>query len=270
MRVFAFSHPISGKSLTAAQDVQGVWREAVIKEGRFVLTEQSVDSSQPAPGPPLKPAAIFCAGINYADHAREFGSAQQLYPTIFMKNPACAIGAEPVLLPRFLRSDAVDYEAELAVYIGRDCHNVTPDRALDYVLGYTCANDISARDWQKEWGGGQWSRGKSFDTFCPLGPCIVTPAAIPDPQNLQVSFRLNGTTLQSAHTSSMQFSVADLIAFLAASSTLPAGSVILTGTPAGIGMAQKPPRWLRPGDVLEVEISGIGILKNTVREEALA
>lgn len=269
MRVFVFTESPSGKSLTAAQDARGVWRETIINDGRFVLTDQPVDTAQPTPGPPLKPTAIFCAGINYADHAKEFGSIQQVHPTIFMKNPACAIGAEPVHLPRFLRSDAVDYEAELAVYIGRDCHNVTAAQALDYVLGYSCANDVSARDWQKDWGGGQWSRGKSFDTFCPLGPCIVTPEAIPDPQNLQVSFRLNGTTMQSAHTSSMQFSVADLIAFLAASSTLPAGSVILTGTPAGIGMAQKPPRWLRPGDVMEVEITGIGILKNTVAEERL-
>ncbi len=267
MRVFAFTNPENGRSLTAAQDAQGVWREAVVKDGRFRLTEQPVDATQPASGPPLKPTAIFCAGINYANHAEEFGCTQQLHPTIFMKNPAAAIGAETVLLPRFLRSDDVDYEAELAVFIGRDCHNVTAAQALDYVLGYTCANDVSARDWQKEWGGGQWSRGKSFDTFCPLGPCIVTPEEIPDPQNLQVSFRLNGATMQSAHTSSMQFSVADLIAFLAASSTLPAGSIILTGTPAGSGMAQKPPRWLQPGDVMEVEISGIGILKNTVREE---
>ena len=267
MRVYAFSHPSDGQLIHAVQAQDGAWREAIIRDGRFVLTDRAVDASRPAPGSPFVPRAIFCAGVNYADHAKEFGSKQQPYPTIFMKNPASATGPGPVRLPRFLRSDAVDYEAELAVLIGRDCRNVTPAQALDHVLAYTCANDVSARDWQKEWGGGQWCRGKSFDTFCPLGPCLVTPDEIPDPQRLQVSFRLNGETKQSAPTSSMQFSVADLIAFLAASSTLPAGSVILTGTPAGVGMAQQPPRWLRPGDVMEVEISGIGVLRNEVREE---
>ena len=245
MRVFAFTDPATGQRVAAAQDAAGVWREAIINAGRFALTESVVDHRHPAPGAPFTPRAIFCAGVNYADHAKEFGSQQQTHPTIFMKNPASATGSGTVLLPRFLRSDAVDYEAELAVVIGRDCHNVTSAQALDYVLAYTCANDVSARDWQKEWGGGQWCRGKSFDTFCPLGPCLVTPDEIPDPQELQVSFRLNGTTMQSAATATMQFSVADLIAFLAASSTLPAGSVILTGTPAGVGMAQKPPRWLQ-------------------------
>jgi len=268
MRIHAFSRPADGTLLHAAQDSSGTWREAIIREGRFVLTDRPADVSRPAKGTPYAPRAIFCAGVNYADHAKEFGSKQQAHPTIFMKNPGSATGAGPVLLPRFLRSDAVDYEAELAVIIGRDCRNVTPAQALDYVLAYTCANDVSARDWQKEWGGGQWCRGKSFDTFCPLGPCLVTTDEIPDPQQLQVSFRLNGETKQSAHTSSMQFKVADLIAFLAGSSTLPAGSVILTGTPAGVGMAQKPPRWLQPGDVMEVEISGIGILRNVVEEES--
>lgn len=268
MRVYAFTHPTEGHFIQAAQDPTGQWRAVAIRDGRFTLTHRPVDTRRPAVGAPFMPRAIFCAGVNYADHAKEFGSKQQTHPTIFMKNPASASGSGPVLLPRFLRSDAVDYEAELAVIIGRDCHNVTPAQALDYVLAYTCANDVSARDWQKEWGGGQWCRGKSFDTFCPLGPCLVTPDEIPDPQQLQVSFRLNGETKQSAHTSSMQFKVADLIAFLAASSTLPAGSVILTGTPAGVGMAQQPPRWLKPGDIMEVEISGIGTLRNEVREEA--
>jgi len=268
MRVFAFSDPTSGQRVSAAQDSQGIWREALIQSARFTLTERIVDHRTPWAGAPITPSAIFCAGVNYADHAKEFGSKQQAHPTIFMKNPASATGSGPVLLPRFLRSDAVDYEAELAVVIGRACHNVTPAQALDYVLAYTCANDVSARDWQKEWGGGQWCRGKSFDTFCPLGPCLVTPDEIPDPQQLQVSFRLNGAPMQSAATATMQFGVADLIAFLAASSTLPAGSVILTGTPAGVGMAQKPPRWLQPGDVMEVEISGLGVLRNVVREEA--
>jgi 2-keto-4-pentenoate hydratase/2-oxohepta-3-ene-1,7-dioic acid hydratase in catechol pathway len=269
MRIHAFDSVAEGRRVHAAQDAAGVWREAVIRDGRFLLTERAIDASRPAKGTPFDPRAIFCAGVNYADHAKEFGSKQQTHPTIFMKNPASATGGGAVRLPRFLRSDAVDYEAELAVIIGRDCRNVAPARALDHVLAYTCANDVSARDWQKERGGGQWCRGKSFDTFCPLGPCLVTPDEIPDPQRLHVRFRLNGETRQSAPTSSMQFQVADLIAFLSGSATLPAGSVILTGTPAGVGMAQTPPRWLRPGDVMEVEIEGIGILRNTVEEESL-
>jgi 2-keto-4-pentenoate hydratase/2-oxohepta-3-ene-1,7-dioic acid hydratase in catechol pathway len=163
----------------------------------------------------------------------------------------------------------VDYEGELAVVIARDCKNIKPSEALDYVLGYCCANDISARDWQKQWGGGQWSRGKSFDTFCPIGPSLVTADEIPNPHDLHLTFRLNGEVRQSAHTSQMQYSVAEIIAFLSGSSTLPAGSILLTGTPSGVGMGQKPPQFLKPGDVMEVEISGLGLLQNTVQEEVL-
>lgn len=268
MKIFAFTDPRTGRRVEAARQADGAWRRVEARDGRYALTDQAV-----APGTPLpcvRPTAIFCAGVNYSDHAKEFGSQQQPHPTVFMKSPASiAADGQNVRLPRFLRSDKVDYEGELAVAIGRDCRNVTPAQALDYVAGYCCANDVSARDWQKEWGGSQWSRGKSFDTFCPLGPCLVTPDEIPDPQQLRLRFRLNGEVRQDAHTSSMQFGVAQLIAFLAGSSTLPAGSVILTGSPAGVGMARNPPTWLRPGDVMEVEIDGIGILRNPVEEEIL-
>jgi 2-keto-4-pentenoate hydratase/2-oxohepta-3-ene-1,7-dioic acid hydratase in catechol pathway len=161
----------------------------------------------------------------------------------------------------------VDYECELAVVIGKACKNVTRHAALDYVLGYTCANDVSARDWQLKRGGGQWCRGKSFDTFAPLGPCLVTPEDIPDPNTLAIKTVLNGDVVQDWNTNDMIFDVPALIEFLSGSTTLPAGTVILTGTPHGVGMARKPPLWLQPGDVCTIEIENIGALTNPVEDE---
>jgi len=163
----------------------------------------------------------------------------------------------------------VDYEGELAVVIGRRCKNVAVEEALAAVLGYCCANDVSARDWQKrpELGGGQWCRGKSFDTFCPLGPCLATPAAIPNPNALRLTTSVSGEIRQDASTDDMIFSVAQLIAFLSGSTTLEPGTVILTGTPSGVGMGSDPPRWLRPGDAVQVTIEGIGTLTNPVVAE---
>ena len=153
--------------------------------------------------------------------------------------------------------------------IGRRCKNVARTEALDYVLGYTCANDVSARDWQKlpELGGGQWCRGKTFDTFAPLGPCLVTAAAIPNPNALQLRTLLNGTCVQDARTDDMIFDVPALIEFLSGSTTLLPGTVILTGTPEGVGMAADPPRWLKPGDSVSIEIEAIGQLTNPVIAE---
>jgi len=174
---------------------------------------------------------------------------------------------DPILLPRHLRSDQVDYECELAVVVGRRCKNVARDRALDYVLGYTCANDVSARDWQGKWGGSQWCRGKTFDTFAPMGPCLVTPDEIPDPNALAIKLLVNGEALQDWNTNDMIFSVPALIEFLSGSTTLLPGTVILTGTPHGVGFARRPPRWLTPGDTATVEIERIGSLTNPVEEE---
>jgi 2-keto-4-pentenoate hydratase/2-oxohepta-3-ene-1,7-dioic acid hydratase in catechol pathway len=173
----------------------------------------------------------------------------------------------PILLPRYLHSDQVDYECELAVVIGRDCKNVSVEDALDYVLGYTCANDVSARDWQKFHGGGQWVKGKSFDTFCPLGPILVTADRIPNPQILPIRTILNGQIKQESFTGDMIFSVAEIIAFLSGSTTLRAGTVILTGTPPGVGVGASPPHFLKPGDEVCVEITGIGRLRNPVVAE---
>lgn len=219
---------------------------------------------------PLSPVQILCIGLNYRRHAIESGAAIPDRPVLFAKGINTTQHPDGAIeLPVHLKSEEVDYECELAVVIGKSCKNVSRAEALNYVLGYTCCNDVSARDWQLKLGGGQWCRGKFFDTFCPLGPVLVTRDEIPDPNNLALSTRLNGATVQSANTSDMIFPVAALIEFLSSSTTLPAGTVILTGTPPGVGMAQKPPRWLRPGDVVEVEIERIGTLSNPVVAETI-
>jgi 2-keto-4-pentenoate hydratase/2-oxohepta-3-ene-1,7-dioic acid hydratase in catechol pathway len=217
---------------------------------------------------PVAPAALFCIGMNYRRHAEEWNVQPPQFPTLFMKSPAAVQNpGDPILLPRHLRSDEVDYEAELAVVIGKRCKNVAKDRALEYVLGYTCANDVSARDWQGKWDGSQWSRGKTFDTFAPLGPCLVLKDEIPDPAALKIRTVLNGTVLQDWRTDDMIFDVPTLVAFLSGSTTLLPGTVILTGTPHGSGFARKPPVWLKPGDNISIEIDRIGALTNPVAEE---
>lgn len=220
---------------------------------------------------PVAPAQILGIGLNYRRHAQESGMAIPAQPVLFMKgiNAVQHPGA-PIVLPTALRSDEVDYECELAVVIGRTCRNATRDTALDHVLGYTCANDVSARDWQLRKGGGQWCRGKTFDTFAPLGPCLALRDEIGDPGRLRITTKVNGELLQDSNTSDLIFDVPSLIAFLSGSTTLPPGTVILTGTPQGVGMARKPPRWLRAGDTVVVEIEGIGRLENPVVAEGPA
>jgi 2-keto-4-pentenoate hydratase/2-oxohepta-3-ene-1,7-dioic acid hydratase in catechol pathway len=218
---------------------------------------------------PVVPAQILCVGLNYRRHAAETNARIPERPILFVKgiNTVQSPG-DPILLPRHLRSDEVDYECELAVVIGRAAKNVPRARALDYVLGYTCANDVSARDHQIKLGGGQWCRGKFFDTFAPLGPRLVTADEIPDPGTLAISTTLNGERVQDSRTSDMIFDVPALIEYLSGSTTLVPGTVILTGTPKGVGMARKPePRWLRPGDSVTIEIEKIGRLTNPVAVE---
>lgn len=219
---------------------------------------------------PVAPRAILGIGVNYRRHAAEFGVAVPARPVLFLKPPsALQHPGAPIELPVVLPSETVDYEGELAVVIGRRCKNVAVEEALAAVLGYCCANDVSARDWQKrpELGGGQWCRGKSFDTFCPLGPCLATPALIPNPNALRLTTSVSGELRQDASTDDMIFSVAQLIAFLSGSTTLEPGTVILTGTPSGVGMGSDPPRWLRPGDAVQITIEGIGTLTNPVVAE---
>jgi 2-keto-4-pentenoate hydratase/2-oxohepta-3-ene-1,7-dioic acid hydratase in catechol pathway len=219
---------------------------------------------------PLQPAAIFCIGLNYRRHAAETGAALPEWPVLFMKSPGAVQDPEaPITLPTTLASGQVDYEGELAVVIGRRCRNVSRDEALKAVAGFTCGNDVSARDWQKQWGGGQWCRGKTFDTFAPLGPVLVSPSELANPLALGLRTTLNGARVQEGNTSDMIFDVPSLIAFLSGSTTLLPGSVIFTGTPEGVGMAAHPPRWLQPGDLVSVEIEGIGTLTNPVVAETL-
>ena len=217
---------------------------------------------------PVEPRAILCIGLNYRRHAEEGGAAIPENPVVFMKTPSAVQNPDdPIFLPTRLASHEVDYECELAVVIGKSCKNVSRGDALDYVMGYTCANDVSARDWQIKWGGSQWCRGKTFDTFCPLGPYITTVDEITNPNELSIKTILNGKVMQDWNTNDMIFDVPTLIEFLSGSTTLAPGTVILTGTPHGVGFARKPPIYLKDGDEVIIEIEKIGSLSNPVRNE---
>lgn len=211
--------------------------------------------------PIAEPNKIVCVGLNYRDHAEESGQPIPESPILFAKFPNTVIGpGEPIKVPSITKQ--VDYEAELGVVIGRVASEVSVEDALDYVLGYTCVNDVSARDLQ--FADGQWVRGKTLDTFCPTGPWIVTTDEIPDPQNLGIKCLVNGNVMQDSSTKQMIFSVAELVSFISQGITLEAGDLIATGTPPGVGFARKPPLYLQPGDVVRVEIEGIGTLENPV------
>jgi len=213
---------------------------------------------------PIKPRAILCIGLNYRKHAEESGASIPDYPILFMKNPYAATGnGQPIKLPKVC-GDEVDYEAELAVVIAKPALNVSKEDALNYVLGYTAANDISARLWQTKLGGSQWNRAKGFDTFAPMGPVLVTADDIPDQNALAVRSELNGQEMQSSTTADMIFDVPTLIEFLSQDTTLLPGTVILTGTPQGIGWARDPKVLLKPGDTITVEVEKIGQLTNPV------
>jgi 2-keto-4-pentenoate hydratase/2-oxohepta-3-ene-1,7-dioic acid hydratase in catechol pathway len=214
---------------------------------------------------PVAPAMVVCIGLNYAKHAAEGGKPPPDRPVWFMKLPGAIVASgEPIRLPLKQPSTKVDYEAELAIVLSKECRDATRANALDFVLGYTCANDVSARDWQRDFGGGQWNHAKSFDTFCPLGPVLVTKDEIPNPNALRIRSLLNGHVMQDSSTSDMIFDVPAIIEFLSADKTLPAGTLILTGTPEGVGFARKPPVWLKAGDTIAVEIEKIGTLSNPV------
>jgi 2-keto-4-pentenoate hydratase/2-oxohepta-3-ene-1,7-dioic acid hydratase in catechol pathway len=218
---------------------------------------------------PIMPTGIICIGLNYRQHAAETGAKIPTWPVVFMKQLGTVQNpGDPIELPTKLKSNEVDYEAELAVVIGKKAKNVSKANALDYVLGYTCANDVSARDWQKQFGGSQWCRGKTFDTFCPLGPVLVTKDEVPNPNALGIKMILNGETMQDWNTNDMIFDVPTLIEFLSGSTTLLPGTVILTGTPHGVGAARTPPVFLKHGDSCTVEIEKIGALTNPVIDEA--
>ncbi|MCC7388177.1 MAG: fumarylacetoacetate hydrolase family protein [Phycisphaerales bacterium] len=224
-----------------------------------------------ADGSTLPISHIIGIGRNYDEHAKEQGEVAPERPMIFTKNPAAAcLDGDEIVIPPLCRDEEtggpeqVDYEAELGVILGRPARDVPLDDALGCVLAYTCVNDISARWWQKQGAGGQFCRGKSFDTFCPIGPRLVSPEELGDPQALRVICRVNGTVRQQDSTARMIHPVAGLISELSRGTTLIPGTLILTGTPSGVGMARKPPAYLKAGDRVEVEVEKIGILRNTV------
>jgi 2-keto-4-pentenoate hydratase/2-oxohepta-3-ene-1,7-dioic acid hydratase in catechol pathway len=213
----------------------------------------------PVPDPPK----ILCIGLNYRDHAIEGGKAIPAEPVLFGKfaNALIAPG-EPIRLPKV--SQKVDYEAELVVVLGRRGRDIPADQALQYVAGYTIGHDVSARDWQFRGEERQWMIGKTFDTFAPTGPHLVTADEVPDPHALPIRLRLNGRTMQDSNTREFIFGVPQLLAYLSQVVTFEPGDLIFTGTPPGVGGARKPPVFLKPGDVVEVEIEGLGVLRNSV------
>lgn len=217
--------------------------------------------------PPVYPPNILAMGLNYRKHADETGAKYPEIPVVFLKATNTVIGNEDaIVLPR-IGPDEVDYEAELAIIIGTAAKNVPAEKALDYILGYTCANDVSARDWQIEKQKKQWARGKSFDAFCPLGPYIVTKDDIPNPNNLRIQTIINGNVYQDSNTSDMIFNVSTIVSNLSQSITLYPGTVLLTGTPEGVGFIRKPPVFLKEGDSVSIIIERIGELRNPVVKE---
>jgi 2-keto-4-pentenoate hydratase/2-oxohepta-3-ene-1,7-dioic acid hydratase in catechol pathway len=218
---------------------------------------------------PVDPKVIICIASNYKAHIDECDMKVPDYPVFFMKNlSAVNPHLAPICLPNVCE-DEVDYEGELAVVIGKTCCNVTKEEALDYVLGYTVANDISARVWQQQKGGGQWCRGKGFDGFCPLGPVLITKDEIKELGNLKITTKLNGQIVQDGNTNLMIFDTPTLISFLSQDTTLLPGTVILTGTPAGVGWTREPKLLLKDGDTVSVEIESIGKLVNPIMKKSV-
>jgi 2-keto-4-pentenoate hydratase/2-oxohepta-3-ene-1,7-dioic acid hydratase in catechol pathway len=234
-----------------AGDVFGVW---AISDTRLRLEEITRIL------PPVEPPNIFALGLNYRAHASEGGSAAPDHPLVFLKATSSITGRDrPIILPKSAPT-MVDYEAELALIIGKTAYEVSEEKALDHVLGYTAANDVSARDCQMQLDK-QWARGKSFDTFCPIGPFIETEH---DPDHAQVKSRLNGQVMQDSCTTDLIFSCRYLVSYLSHQFTLHPGTLILTGTPSGVGVHRNPPVFLKDGDVIEVELEGVGTLSNPV------
>lgn len=246
------------------------------REGAYVQLEGDLyagfrKSSQPARIErllaPVVPTTIWAIGYNYRPHAQETGAKLPEFPILFAKGVnSLQDPGGPILLPANRYSTEVDYECELVAVIGKPCKDATRANALDYVVGFTCGNDVSARDWQLKWGGTQWCRGKTFDTFAPIGPCLVTPDSLPLSSGLRIQTVLNGRVVQDANTREMIFDVPTLIEFLSRGTTLPPGTLIFTGTPQGVALGQKSPRWLADGDEVRVVIEGIGTLVNPVRQ----
>jgi 2-keto-4-pentenoate hydratase/2-oxohepta-3-ene-1,7-dioic acid hydratase in catechol pathway len=256
--------PTSVKHLLAASPA--VRRAAADAAGSPHAVKYAANAVRLLPPVP-DPGKILCVGLNYRDHAIEGGKAIPTEPVIFGKFPNTLVAhGDPIKLPKVAQK--VDYEAELVIVIGRTGKHIPNDAsAFGYVGGYTCGHDVSARDWQFRGEEKQWIIGKTFDTFAPTGPVLVTADELADPHNLKVQLRLNGTTLQNSSTKEFIFGVPAMLAFLSQVVTLEPGDLIFTGTPPGVGIARKPPVLLQPGDVAEVEIEHIGVLRNPVVAE---
>ncbi|MFE3451630.1 fumarylacetoacetate hydrolase family protein [Nonomuraea sp. NPDC059194] len=265
-----------GEARFAATEREGLWYaldvppgfplRAVLAEGPEEVRRLAVSAARPLAGAtpvaPLRPGKIVAIGLNYLDHIREAGMDRPERPLMFAKFPSSVIGPdEPIVIDDGL-TERVDWEVELAAVIGTPLRHAGPSQALAGVAGYTVANDVSARDLQ--FADGQWTRGKSLDTFCPLGPAIVTPDELGDPQALRLWTTVNGQSVQDSSTAEMLFGVAELLAFCSRAFTLEPGDVVLTGTPWGCGEFMDPRRSLRPGDTVEVGVEGIGVVRNPV------
>jgi 2-keto-4-pentenoate hydratase/2-oxohepta-3-ene-1,7-dioic acid hydratase in catechol pathway len=259
----------SDKNLTASKlldcfdlenDFFAEAKTAIEENNLPIFARDKIEICAPVP----RPNKIICIGLNYRDHARESNAEIPKSPIIFSKFNTCVTNPnQAILLPK--KSEQIDYEAELAFVVGRKAQNVEKEDAMRFVFGYTNFNDVSARDFQ--FADGQWQRGKSCDTFAPMGEFVATVDEIPDPNNLQIQFRLNGETLQNSNTRELIFKIPELIEFLSQSITLEPGDIVATGTPPGVGFARQPPIFLEDGDVTEVEIEGLGILLNPVKRE---
>jgi 2-keto-4-pentenoate hydratase/2-oxohepta-3-ene-1,7-dioic acid hydratase in catechol pathway len=245
-----------------AQGPEGIERARAAMEKGTPIAPETVRLVPPIP----RPEKVICVGLNYADHAKEGGMAVPPEPVIFSKFPtAVSTHGDPIILPRL--SKEVDYEAELVVVIGIGGRHIPAEKAREHVAAYCCGNDVSARDWQLRKPGGQWLLGKSFDTFAPFGPALVTADEIPDPNNLKIQLRLNDRVMQDSSTAHFIFPVEKLVSYVSGVCTLAPGDVIFTGTPGGVGFTRKPPVFLKPGDVVEVEIERLGVLCNPVVAE---
>jgi 2-keto-4-pentenoate hydratase/2-oxohepta-3-ene-1,7-dioic acid hydratase in catechol pathway len=241
-----------------------VVRQIVTKYEQTSLNERMMAyplDSVTLEAPITRPGKIIALGKNYLDHIKETGSETPAFPVIFAKWPSCVIGPNDSI-PMPTISDKIDWEVELAIIIGKICKEVKESNALEYIAGYTIANDVTARDLQHE--DGQWIRGKSLDSFCPMGPCIVTRDELGDAQGLQLYTKINGVMKQNSTTSNMMFNVSQIIAHLSKAFTLEPGDVIITGTPSGVGFVRNPPEYLKAGDKIEQYIEKIGYLHNSV------
>lgn len=256
---------VAGLAAAGYADMIGVLAagDAILKRVETMSTVplSSVQLLAPVPRPPK----LICVGLNYRDHAKESNMEIPTVPTIFNKFPNTVIGpGDTIVLPK--NSTKPDYEAELAFVIGKGGRHIPAAKWREHVAGYTILNDVSARDFQMATT--QWLMGKTFDTFAPMGPVLVTPDEIEDPHELNISLEINGETLQKSNTRELIFRVPELIAYLSSVVTLETGDVVSTGTPSGVGFARKPPRFLKPGDDVTVKIEGIGELRNPVAAEA--